>query len=226
MKNKFYDYSLFPYLKTNTPKCFFDLDNRIAEKYKTLSKKMTSKERQLAENICRRVADIYFYNSLIEELIYNENKDKSARQISALLVGYLSSCKAFLDAVAITITDIYKLPLKLPQQDLLKKKFQEKFAAKNQSRAATYKSFESFYKDVKNWRDVAIHRTSPFVIVEGKSSNIENDKIFLASKLNVNFRELVLKGDENFTWHEPTYLHHKWEKDLLNLCEEICKDVC
>ena len=93
------------------PQCFVDLENHFETLFPPKSKYFTHTNFILAENLCRRMADIELYASMIRKQQEETDYKRATVLIGTFLVGYFTSCKALFDAVSISIATVYDLNL-------------------------------------------------------------------------------------------------------------------
>ncbi|MDD5311918.1 MAG: hypothetical protein PHO26_02630 [Dehalococcoidia bacterium] len=174
------------------------------------------------------MSDIELYAKNISDSQNGVNLFQSAIFIGSLLVGYFSSCKALLDACAITLSDVYNLDLTNKQKDFSNKIFWKKLEPIGISVYGRYTPLKQFFKEIINWRDSALHRITPLVIVHSPDdpdkTSIEKQSIKVASQIDTDISTAV-NNPKKVEWVEPTYYHTKWQSMLINLCGEICLDI-
>lgn len=220
--NFFYNRTTYRLLNIEIPKCFISLDLLLPTNKSLV-------ETDLAENICRRMADIEYYANKIGVILKRKNNlwNKTIL-VGTLLVGYYATCKSLFDAVAITLNYIYKLNLNEKEQDFTKKKIWKQLKEKDRDLHTKYSSFKELSYEIRDWRDAAVHRVTPFVIPVGPGDpGGEPNKKFsikLVAEKGVSMHDLVSrKGKPKFL--DPLYHHLKWRGSLLKLCEQICEDI-
>lgn len=222
--NYFYNRTAYRFNGSEIPKWFIALDVHYNSTNGAYPKELV-----LAENICRRMADIEWYAKIIEDNL-NLRKDLWSESIliGTNLVSYYMSCKALFDAVAITLNYLYNLKLSQKEQDFSKPKFWNTLSAVNNKLHKEYFSFKSISDSIKNWRDYSIYRVTPIVILVGPGDRgqipDEAFNIMLINELNADMNIMVnKKGTPKFV--HPLYHHKKWKKTMLKLCDKICEDI-
>jgi len=220
--NFFYNRTAYKILNVEIPKCFLRLDFFFPS-----GKSLV--EIDLVENICRRMADVEYYaNEIGINLKRKTNLWNETILIGTLLVSYYMSCKSLLDAIAISLNYIYGLSLSEKEQDFTKKKFWEHLEKKDKKIYKKYQSFKKLSYEIRDWRDAAIHRVTPFVIVVGPGNpgEIPSKKfnIKLISEKGVSMYNLVSRKSKP-KFLNPLYHYFKWRSSLLKLCEDICEDI-
>jgi hypothetical protein len=224
MKTAFYNRTAYSYLGIAVPHCFLDLDKTFERRLSS----WTAPELKLAENICRRMADIDFDAKLVADALQGPNLFVAANMAGSLMVGYLNACKSLLDAISITLADVYKLGLKSKQKDFTKNDFWKTLRAVKLDREQVFQAFRGLVDEVVRWRDSAVHRITPLIIVHspGEPEKIPNhlQSIQMASKPDIDIAELV-RNNRGVIWINPTDLHSSWKPRFLELCNEICADL-
>lgn len=230
MKTLFYKRTVYNVGLPNmeVPQCFVELDKYFDTLF-TIPSDLTHESVRLAENLCRRIADVDFYAHFISEYQKSPAINKAAILIGTYLVGYFNACKSLLDACSIALAKVYRLRLSNKQMDFSKKDFwkqledQTGVVIKNR-----YEPFKDLFDEIIEWRDAAIHRITPFVTRHspGPPSNTPREKmeIKMVEQPDVDIYTVV-KKISSIQWVEPLYYHKKWRNQLLELCKEVCLDI-
>ena len=123
MKTSFYNRTAYSprLLNITVPQCFIELDDYFDTLFQT-----TTGSAQLvvilAENLCRRLADVELFAQYISEAQRESDTFQAAILIGTFLVAYFNACKSLMDAGAITLAKVYNLNLKNKEMDFSKKK--------------------------------------------------------------------------------------------------------
>jgi len=212
------------------PKCFVELDEILGAEdgNEDIVLAINMPKVTMAENICRRMADIDWYANNIEAAMQEENTAKASLLIMTLLVGYFGSCKSLLDAGAISLNQIYILELNKKEQDFGKGKFWKQLRGSNSDAFSRYNPFKALADEVIKWRDVAIHRQSPVILPSGMTSERPRDelKIWLVNAPEPQIREhtiTVPEGQDALI--KPLDLHAKWRGEFVRFCGQLCSDI-
>ena len=229
MKTWFYNrtgYTL-PGMPT-VPRCFVELDEYFDARF-TTSSPMAHPSVVLAENLCRRMADVELYASYISDTLNRPDTFKGAILIGTLLVGYFTACKSLLDAGAITLASVYKLSLRNKEMDFSKPKFWKQLKEETGSIINDrYAPFRILFKEVIRWRDAAVHRLTPFVITHspGRPDKTPREKIEIkmADQPDAEI-STVVKTPKSISWVDPLHYHRKWQSQLIEFCKEVCLDI-
>ena len=172
MKTFFYNRTAYGLKSPNAtvPQCFVELDNCFDKLFQTPAG-ITQEVVILAENLCRRLADVELFTQYISEAQRKLDTFQAAILIGTFLVAYFNACKSLLDAGAITLAKIYSLELKDRQMDFSKGVFWRRLEERAGSIVVgRYAPFKSLFSEIVEWRDAAVHRLTPFVITHGPGS--------------------------------------------------------
>lgn len=224
MRTIFYGRSLYSYMSHGElPKCFVELDEILGaeDSNEDILLAINMPKVQMAENICRRMADIDWYANNIEAATQEDNRGKAAVLTQTLLVGYFGACKSLLDAAAVSLNQIYGLGLKEKEQDFGKGKFWNQFRGSNFNAFNRYNPFRALAKEVIKWRDSAIHRQSPMVLVGEITGEIGliNDP-----KPQFQGHYITVAEGEDVSI-KPLALCDKWRSEFVGLCSQLCLDI-
>lgn len=231
MRTYFYGRSLYSHMSpVDLPKCFVELDEILGaeDSNEDIVLAINMPKVKMAENICRRMADIDWYANNIEAAMQEENTGKASLLTMTLLVGYFGSCKSLLDAGAISLNQIYILGLKEKVQDFGKGNFWNQLRDSDFNAFNRYSSFRALAKEVIKWRDAAIHRQSPVILPSGMTGERPRDelKIWLINDPEPQIRGhtiTVLEGQDVLI--KPLDLHAKWRSIFIELCSQLCLDI-
>ena len=228
MKVSFHLRTPYPYIGIPVPQCFLDLDDHFDTIYTDASTMLNDLGPALAENTCRRMADIDMYAKFISDTLGHENPYQAATVTASLLVGYFGACKSLLDAVSVALAELYTLPLSNKEKDFTKRKFWRELQKANSNVHDRFKDFKSFFAEVVRWRDSAVHRFTPLVICHApdRPDRVPRDKVKvnMVADPDTDIRKYLtnLSGTK---WADPLSQHTKWRDDFLSLCKEICADI-
>ena len=231
MRTYFYGRSLYSYMShVERPKCFVELDEILGaeDSNEDIVLAINMPKVKMAENICRRMADIDWYANSIEAAMQEDNIGKASLLTMTLLVGYFGSCKSLLDAAAISINQIYSLGLKEKEQDFGKGKFWNQLRKIDPSGFSSYKPFMALADDVIKWRVPAVHRQSPIILPNGITGERPRDelKIWLINdpKPRIQGHAITVAEGGNVRIN-PLSLHTKWRSKFVSLCGQLCSDI-
>lgn len=228
MKSHFYNRTPYPHINVPVPVCFIEMDNYFDSKFSDINELFKTAGLKLTENICRRIADVDMYASVIENMLNNSNAYKAATLTGSFMVGYLSACKSLLDAGSISLSEIYSLPLSNKEKDFSKGKFWNQLLIVNKVVHKRYFAFKKLFEEIIKWRDAAVHRIAPLIIVHGKGHpekvKREDMEIKMIADPNLDISDFIANTKET-EWIEPLDLHKNWRGEFIKFCEELCKDI-
>jgi hypothetical protein len=223
MKTYFYNRSAYAIKSIPVPRCFVELEKHFDKLPNLILSGKGHESVGLAENLCRRMADIELYAWYILEAKKDSKPQRGAIFIGTFLVGYFSACKSLLDAGAITLAKVYNLNLTNKQMDFSKGKFWAEL--ENRTGMVIKKRFQRFTslrKDIIKWRDAAIHRETPLVLLH--THGLKDGVIKVATDPEPNWQKL-LESPLSIPWVDPLYFHEKWLNQLFDFCQEVCLDI-
>ena len=228
MRSFFYNRTAYVLLTVPVPECFIKLDEYFDTRFVT-SNPMLHESGVLAENLCRRIADVELHASHISEAQKSLDTFKGAILIGTFLVGYFSACKSLLDAGAITLARAYNLTLTNKQMDFSKPKFWRQLD-KEAGPTITYRytTFKSLIEDIIKWRDAAVHRLTPFVVTHspGEPGKVHREKMEIKMIAQPDAEiSMVVKTPKSIPWVEPLHFHKQWQSQLIAFCKEVCLDI-
>jgi len=228
MQTSFYNRTAYLFAGVSVPDCFLQLGKHFDTRFTTLAS-IKHEHVILAENLCRRMADVELYASYISEAQKSPNALKGATLIGTLLVGYFTACKSLLDAGSITLAKVYHLTLTNKEMDFSKPKFWKQLSKEAGTAISDrYTPFKGLFKDIIDWRDSAVHRFTPFTVTHSpddpdKVPRGEQEIKMVARPDTV--ISTVAKTPKSIPWVEPLHFHRKWRDELIGFCGEVCQDI-
>lgn len=230
MKAHFYfnNNSAFRFIPVPLPQCFIELDDKFDVIFNDFSAALRHPSVKLAMNVCRRMADVELYACFISD--WEKDKDiwKACIIIGSLLVAYFGACKSFLDSISITLNILFNLALSNKEQDVGKRKFWSVLQKRDGAVYSRYVPFRRFFNDIIRWREAAVHRVTPLVIVHMPTDppNVPRDKMVLrvVAHPEPDFGQLI-KSPTDVHWIGPIDLHNQWHSEFITLCNNICSDI-
>ena len=215
------------------PECFAKLDEFIDKLLLENNNKIVLKAHSglyidLAQNLCRRMADIELYAWLTSQAETAPDAFKGAVLVGTYLIGYFSACKSLLDAGSITLAMLYNLNLSNKEMDFSKSKFLKELEKRQSKIYVRYTRFDDLVKDIVKWRDSSVHRVTPLVVVHApedpNKTPRDKQEIRVVVEPDAKFSILV-KNHKKITWVKPLHFHNKWKSRLIEFCEEVCLDI-
>lgn len=228
MKTHFYNRSAFKYIPVPLPQCFIDLDDKFDATFNDHSVALQHPSVKLAENICRRMADIELYACSISEPHNAKDIWKASIIIGSLLVSYFGACKSFLDAIAITLNSLYNLALTNREQDFGKPKFWRVLQNQAGTVYSRYEMLRPVFNDIIRWREAAVHRVTPLVMVhtpiDPPNARRDQMELKMVSRPEPDFGQMI-KSPEDIGWIGLLDLYTQWHSVFITLCNNICNDI-
>jgi hypothetical protein len=227
MRTWFYKRSAYDVQNVAVPECFIRLDEFFDTQFATASGLMDQSV-TLADNLCCRMASIELFASYISKAYGHPNAFQGAILIGTFLVAYFNACKSLLDAAAITLATAYNLTLTNKQRDFAKSELWKELKTKQPILHGRYSRFKPLFSEIVEWRDSAVHRTNPLVVVHAPDgpdkTPRDKQRIRVVDIPDAVIRTVVEKGKDT-PWVEPLHFHRKWQSRLIDLCGEICFDI-
>ena len=230
MKSHFYflNHSAFKFIGVPLPQCFIELDDKLDPIFKDFGGALRHPSVKLAGNVCRRMADIELYAFIISQVQNDKDIWKASIITGSLLVAYLGACKSFLDSISITLNTLFNLALSNREQDFGKRKFWKVLQNQAPTAYSRYVPFQSFFKEIILWREAAIHRITPLVVVhtptDPPKAPREQMVLKMVAQPEPDFGD-VMKSHKDFKWIDPLGLHNQWHSTFITLCNNICNDI-
>lgn len=229
MKTSFYNRTAYSprLLNMTVPQCFIELDDYFDTLFPTTAGS-TQEVVILAENLCRRLADVELFAQYISEAQRKSDTFRAAILIGTFLVAYFNACKSLMDAGAIALAKIYNLNLTNKEMDFSKKEFKQQLKLIGPTVVNRYAPLGSLFSEIVRWRDAAVHRLTPFVVthIPGSPEKIHREKfaIRMVDRPDIDVSVVVRKA-KHIGWMDPLDCHRKWREHLLGFCEQVCLDI-
>ncbi len=251
MKTYFYERTAYQLSSEPVPNCFLALDEHFARQFLSEREAFTHPNVILAESICARMADIELYASLLQD-VRNQHgtgdpepaqapADRTGRirddrlgdgrassLTRAFAIGYLGACVALLDACAVALTQLYHLSLPLAERRLTHASFWHQLVVKQPNVHRRYHALRLFINEVARWQNEIPHRVPPLSILQGREylgQPMRGEmRVQLVETPDVSLTQMATNAVP-LTWIDPVSLHRRWQPQLLNLCERLCRDL-
>lgn len=202
------------------PMCFARVERRLEERGFQFADLVSE-----YVNVARRMADVDLFAWHIEKVDSPGHAALAGPLISSYLAAYFGACKALLDAAALFLTQLHKLPLAPREQDLRKGKFWTALKVASPTSHDRYKSLRGMCEDVVLWRDAAVHRAAPLAILHLTTEQRDNwqpEKGLIKIHAVPDWRGGKVGNPPK--WLNPLDKHKEWRPRLMKLCELICED--
>jgi hypothetical protein len=206
--------------------------NALAAKNPDVMKIVHSPAIRHVSNLASRFGHVDFYASSLNAAVHTPQPGTAAAIGSSIWVGYVSSAKSFLDAVAIALNWSNELRLQARQQDLYRGPFRDRLRAANPAVGAIVDSKLDVIRDVVDWRDSGVHRVAPLLVphwagplggTEGPPDGLTTAEmpIRLPTKPDIGMGDLAA----NTPWMDPLDLHQKWRPHFDALLAVASEDI-
>jgi hypothetical protein len=174
------------------------------------------------------MADIELFAGVISELEKDKDIWRASITISSYLVAYFGACKSLLDAISITLNTLFNLALPNKEQDFGKGKFWKVLQNRDNAAYSRYIQFQPFYEDIIRWREAAVHRFTPMVVVHTPTDppNAPREQMVLKTVAHTepDFGQMI-RSPLDVEWSDPLGLHIQWQPKFIMLCCYICDDI-
>jgi hypothetical protein len=182
-----------------------------------------------AFNVYRRMGDLELYKSAMRHELASEDQWRAASLAGSLLVGYFSAAKSMLDAAAIMLNDAYALGLSAREQDFVRGRFWNALEKRRPEVAVRYQIHRSFVTDLQTWRDAAVHRTTPFLLVN-TFPEYKGDRparkgeawVLMASTPDAGWESVFPRPGKD--WIDPLHIPTQWSTNFESLCADLATD--
>ena len=180
------------------------------------------------QNLCRRFATTRLYEHLVEEAIAMNNLWVGAELANIHLCSYMSAVKSLIDASSVALNEIYSLGLPPRDQDFGKGKFMSVLRAVKPDVAKRYATLEPHFREFVTWRDSAIHRVAPLILVSGPGHpdevTREQVSVQMVAQPDVDVSSLVALG-AGADWVSPLHFPSKWRPHCIELITNTYEDL-
>ncbi|MBK8046063.1 MAG: hypothetical protein IPK16_02365 [Anaerolineales bacterium] len=231
MKTYFYERTAYALSDQPVPSCFMRLDDHFDLNFTGYEEAMRHRAVVMAEAICGRMADVEMYAFLIEDArkrhaIDAKGDDKAAILTRSFLVGYLGAGRAFLDAVAVTLSTLYVLPLSNAEQTFSNGDFWHQLVSNNPNVHRRYHALRMFIIEFLRWSAETPQHVAPLSVVQNHFGRFAPR----AQRLQVIDDPDAMLGEisdssRTYRWLDPLQLHDRWKPQFMTLCDKICVDL-
>lgn len=214
------------------PDCFARLSDAFAAKAPVVHAPFMHPAAGLAHGLCIRMADVDDFARRIADVPAADRGSLTATEAGSLLVGHFGSCKAVLDAAAIALTRVYGLEngkgaeLGVKEQDFTKGALSVALERQQPTAFTRYRRLQSIIREVSEWRNAAVHRTTPLVLpARSWDEASQTDRVVgyrLALDKHASAADMFGHRDVERTG--PLHFHERWRPRSLELRGEVCRD--
>jgi len=175
----------------------------------------------LAANLIRRRGDIELYESSLRRELGSPDPWRGATISGSLFIGYFGATKSLLDAVSIALTAAHSLPLMPKEQDFAKGKFWNALRQVGSPAVTELEPLRPFTTEIIRWRDAAVHRTTPLVVVD---ANMQKIGFKPPDQIGRNEVQIIMSADPDADfsifgtqfpkWIDPMTKPNEWRQNL------------
>lgn len=209
------------------PQCFIELDEHFDARFPTHAA-LLHLATTLAENLCRRIADVELVALYMSDAHKSMDTSKAAIHIESLIVWYFNACKSLMDAGAITLATTLNLTLRQKDMDFSKAKFWDQLKQNHPAVHARYIPFKGLFDEIVMWRDAAVYRLTPLILTNnhGHLNTAPQEKwgIKMVARPDITV-STVVTTPRSVQSVEPLHFHEQWKNSLLEFCKEVCSDI-
>lgn len=209
--------------------CFAKAQTALDNHYPDISNAVKSNEYKHATNIAIRYGDIHLCEYNLKQALTLTNCSHGVILSSSYLNSYFVCVKSLLDAFAICLAEIYGLQLTKKEQDFNNPRFWKFFATADQKIHDKYVEHKEWYRLVRQWRDSAVHRISPLIIVHSSGPPEEAPKEQISIRMfdapDTGVQELVATKNHMSKWIEPTHYPTQWRSRIDSITELVISDI-
>ena len=232
----FFQRSAYPFIGIEPPVFLSETAAALAKWIVTDTRDLTALYREplaiVAENVCRRLANLELYALTIRHEIENASPWRASTIVGSLLVGLFGSAKSLLDAGSVALTVAFSLPLANKEQDFAKAKFWTILRSNYPTVAECYESFRPLMHEIAEWRDSAVHRATPLVFVDANPAEFGDRAPEEVGPGTLPLRMPALPGIDFGTlppgsprFIEPLQKWTDWRPNLLVFAQCVCNNI-
>lgn len=216
------------------PRAFHDLDNILVGKSEEDPKTLMIDNKQLVDQIqdsYNKLGFIFLARKYIKEI--NGKSSLQHTLIPFHLSNFTYDCKAFLDAVAVLLNDVYSLGRNGGQIDFRHGRFIDAINKAEPKLVTSLGTYDKWIQDVINWRDCLIHKFSttiaPYIEMDRWPTDEEltalsRERCMMPMEpipsLSGNYSKLRKKYGKSHQEIEP--FCDRWIKNACNFYDEVC----
>ncbi len=231
MKTRFYERTAYRLAETPVPTCFIKLDEHFDTRLPAATVAGPHLHVLLAETVCARMADIEMYANLIEDARKRHGLDKDSDVRGAILtrsffIGYLGAARALLESAAVTLTMLYKLPLKQVERHFANGDFWHLLVTSAPNVHRRYHPLRLFFNELLGWCNQTMSHVPPLLVSYQHFGQFSSREMHLRAldEPVVDLPEMM-SAPTRLAWIDPLHLHDRWHPKLGVLCEKVCQDI-
>jgi len=176
------------------------------------------------------MADVDYWNYQMETVLRSRADPwQKSIAIGTMLNAYLGGTKSLLDATAIVANELFALELRPKQTDFGKPVFWRALEAASRQHYVSLAVHRPLFIDVIRWRDAAIHRSTPLVVVtlpgppSRETLKAGTPKLSADPSRDVAHLAGLFPSPDNYQeWLEPLALCKRWRPAFVAVCAHVC----
>jgi len=182
------------------------------------------------------MADVEMYIGLVQEarqryhidiaVIHEDDIHKAAILTRSYTIGLLGACKALLDSGALTLAELYQLPISNSECLFENSNFWQQLTAHAPNVYRRYHTMRFFFNEVISWQNAIPHRLPPLAVLQDRLGpwSSREMQIKLADDKRADLVDMATEPLQ-FEWIDALELYDRWKPQLLTLCERLCQDI-
>jgi hypothetical protein len=231
MKTLFYDRTAYSLSSEPIPACFLKLDAYFDSYFDDRTEFAVHRNVLLAESVCGRMADIEMYAFLMEDTRKRNSLDRAEDDRASILtrsfmLGFLNACQGLLDSCAVTLAQIYELPLSHTERSFSNHDYWHQLILLVPAVHRRYHPLRLFFSEIFRWQREIVYRIPPLLVFHSVHGHLPGRDAQL-KVVDEGIEELSQLAHEPYTakWVDPLDLYQRWKPRLLTLCEKTCQDL-
>lgn len=232
----FYERTAYKLSDGPVPNCFVRLSEKFTQYTDEAYTPAFHMLLLLTESCCARMADAEMYIHLVEEarqryhidmaVIHEDDIHKAAILTRSYTIGLLGACKALLDSGALTLAELYRLPISNPECLFENPNFWQQLTTHAPNVYRRYHTMRLFFNEIISWQNAIPHRLPPLVVLQDRLGpwSSREMQIKLADDKRADLVDMATEPLQ-FEWIDALTLYNRWKPQLLTLCERLCQDI-
>lgn len=231
MKTLFYERTAYKLSAEPVPDCFLHLDTVFDAHFEERAQIVTHPRVLMAESICGRMADIEMYAFLMEDTRKRKTLDRSEDERAAILtrsfmLGFLGACRGLLDSCAVTLAQLYELPVSRAERSFANHDFWHQLILAAPAVHRRYHPLRLFFAEIMRWQGETTYRIPPLLALHSHYGHLpgRDAQLRVVDEGVVDLPALALEP-YSAEWIDPLNLYQRWKPRLLTVCEKVCHDL-
>jgi len=232
----FYDRTAYKFLDSPVPSCFVRLDQRFSQHEDESYTATIHMLLLLTEGLCARMADVEMYIDHVEDarqryhidmaVLHDDDLHKAAILTRTYTIGLLGACRSLLDSGALTLAELYRLPISNPECRFDNPHFWELLTTHAPDVYRRYHTLRFFFNEIIHWQSSIPHRLPPLAVLQDRLGpwSSREMQVKLADDDKADLVEMATEP-LRFQWSDALDVYGRWKPQLLTLCERVCQDI-